>query len=91
MPFIREILKHYTHIEIESLPGGSWGYSFYEMAARYERNLGLETMGMTGAFHRSWVISARREIKRRWTMSASACSRRGINAASVTTSIPAAN
>lgn len=54
VPFIRESLKHYTHIEIESLPGGSWGYSFYEMASRYERNLGLDTMGMTGSFHRSW-------------------------------------
>ena len=54
VPFIRECLKYYTHIEIESLPGGSWGYSFYEMAARYQRNLGLETMGMTGSFHRSW-------------------------------------
>jgi hypothetical protein len=54
VPFMRECLKYYTHIEIESLPGGSWGYSFYEIAARYERNLGLDTMGMTGAFHRSW-------------------------------------
>ncbi len=54
VPFIRECLKYYTHIEIESLPGGGWGYSFYEMAGRYERNLGLDTMGMTGSFHRSW-------------------------------------
>jgi hypothetical protein len=54
VPFIRECLKHFTHIEIESLPGGGWGYGFYEMAARYQRNLGLDTMGMTGSFHRSW-------------------------------------
>ena len=54
VPFIRECLKYYTHIEIESLPGGGWGYSFYELAGRYQRNLGLDTMGMTGSFHRSW-------------------------------------
>ncbi len=54
LPFIRESLKYYTHIEIESLPGGGWGYSFYEIGARYESTLGLDTMGMTGAFHRSW-------------------------------------
>ena len=54
LPFIRESLKYYTHIEIESLPGGGWGYSFYELASRYQRNLGLDTMGMTGSFHRSW-------------------------------------
>ena len=52
--FMRECLKYYTHIEIESLPGGGWGYGFYEMAARYQRNLGLDTMGMTGSFHRGW-------------------------------------
>jgi hypothetical protein len=54
VPFLRQCLKYYTHIEIESLPGGGWGYGFYEMAARYQRNLGLDTMGMTGSFHRSW-------------------------------------
>jgi len=54
VPFIRESLKYFTHIEIESLPGGGWGYSFYEMASRYQRNLGLDTMGQTGSFHRSW-------------------------------------
>jgi len=52
--WMRSILPNYSHIEIESLPGGSWGYSYYEMAARYLRNLGLDTMGMTGGFHRSW-------------------------------------
>jgi hypothetical protein len=54
VPWTRSILKNYTHIEIESLPGGSWGYSSYEMTARYLRNFGLDTMGMTGGFHRSW-------------------------------------
>ena len=52
--FLRQSLNDMTHIEIESLPGGLWGYNYFPMAARRLRNLGLETRGMTGAFHRSW-------------------------------------
>jgi hypothetical protein len=52
--FLRSITPLYSHVEIESLPGGSWGYAHYQMASRYLRNIGLETRGMTGAFHRSW-------------------------------------
>ena len=52
--FLRRVVNDYTHVEIESLPGGSWGYSHYQMASRYLRNFGLEAQGMTGAFHRSW-------------------------------------
>jgi hypothetical protein len=52
--FLRAIARNYTHIEVESLPGGSWGYSHFQMASRYLRNFGLEAQGMTGAFHRSW-------------------------------------
>lgn len=52
--FLRSALRYETHIEIESLPGGAWGYSYYPMAARRLSHLGLETRGMTGAFHRSW-------------------------------------
>jgi len=54
LPYIRKELKYFTHIEMESLPGGSWGYGYFEAASRYLRNLGLETMGQTGSFHRSW-------------------------------------
>jgi hypothetical protein len=52
--FLHPSLRYYSHIEIESLPGGTWGYSYFPMAARRLRNLGLDTRGMTGAFHRSW-------------------------------------
>jgi hypothetical protein len=52
--FLRRVLHNYTHVEIESLPGGFWGYSYYPMAARYLRNFGLDATGMTGSFHRSW-------------------------------------
>jgi len=52
--YVRSDSKYSTHVEIESLPGGPWGYGFFEVAVRYLRNLGLETSGMTGCFHRSW-------------------------------------
>ena len=52
--FLRSIVKYYSHEEIESLPGGAWGYSYFQVASRYLRNFGLDTTGMTGSFHRSW-------------------------------------
>jgi hypothetical protein len=51
---IRPELKYFTHLEIESLPGGQWGYSHFAVMSRYVRNLGRDYMGMTGRFHRSW-------------------------------------
>jgi hypothetical protein len=51
---IRPELKYFTHLEIESLPGGQWGYTHFAVMSRYVRNLGLDFMGMTGRFHRSW-------------------------------------
>jgi len=50
----RPELKYFTHLELESLPGGQWGYSHFAVTSRYVRNLGLDFMGMTGRFHRSW-------------------------------------
>jgi len=47
-------LKHFTHIEIESLPTGGWGYGHYPLYQRYFRNFGKQTMGMTARFHRTW-------------------------------------
>ena len=47
-------VKYETHIEIESLPGGPWGYSHFDVMSRYVRNLGVDYVGMTGRFHRSW-------------------------------------
>lgn len=52
-PFRRE-LKYFTQLEIESLPGGHWGYGYFALMARYCRNLGLDYLGMTARFHRSW-------------------------------------
>jgi hypothetical protein len=50
----RPELKYFTHLEIESLPGGNWGYAHFAVMSRYVRNLGLDYTGMTGRFHRSW-------------------------------------
>lgn len=50
----RSIKSAYTHFELESLPSGEWGYLHFPIAARYARNLGLDSLGMTGKFHTMW-------------------------------------
>ena len=49
-----EILPYFSHLELESLPTGGWGYDHYPMCAAYSRNLGLDFLGMTGKFHKTW-------------------------------------
>jgi hypothetical protein len=43
-----------THVEIESLPSGRWGYNHYPFVARYLSGLERPHLGMTGRFHRTW-------------------------------------
>ncbi|MDD4538301.1 MAG: beta-galactosidase trimerization domain-containing protein [Lentisphaeria bacterium] len=45
-----------SHIEIESLPTGGWGYDHFPPNARYftALNDSLQVVGMTGKFHKSW-------------------------------------
>lgn len=50
----RDLAYMDTHLELESLPTGGWGYDHFPMSAAYCRGLGLEIMGMTGKFHISW-------------------------------------
>lgn len=50
----RDLANMNTHIELESLPTGGWGYDHFPLSARYVQNLGLEYLGMTGKFHTSW-------------------------------------
>jgi hypothetical protein len=50
-----EWAKHMTHMEIEALPTGGWGYAYFPFFSRYTRKFGLPTLGMTGRFHRSWA------------------------------------
>ncbi len=43
-----------THLELESLPTGGWGYDHFPMSASYCRSIGMDFLGMTGKFHLSW-------------------------------------
>ena len=50
----REFASYDTHLELESLPTGGWGYDHFPMTASYSRCLGKEYLGMTGKFHTTW-------------------------------------
>jgi len=50
----RDLLKYVSHLELESLPTGGWGYDHFPMSAKYAMNLGLDFLGMTGKFHTTW-------------------------------------
>ena len=54
-PGMRSRLAAFTHLELESLPTGGWGYDHFPLTARYARNLGYEFLGMTGKFQKSWA------------------------------------
>ena len=43
------------NVDIEALPGGQWGWSYFPASTRYVRSLGLPATGMTGRFHQSWA------------------------------------
>ncbi len=50
-----EFINKNTHLELESLPTGGWGYDHFPLSAAYVRTLGnKEYLGMTGKFHQSW-------------------------------------
>ena len=53
-PGNRTILKYFSHLELESLPTGGWGYDHFPFSAKYVANLGLDFLGMTGKFHTTW-------------------------------------
>lgn len=50
----RDRWEHFSHLELESLPTGGWGYDHFPVSARYASQLGLPFLGMTGKFHTSW-------------------------------------
>jgi hypothetical protein len=54
-PTFREVLDTYSHLELESLPSGGWGYDHYPLTVRYARNLGLDHLAMTGKFQKTWA------------------------------------
>ena len=50
----RKILEYFSHLELESLPTGGWGYDHFPVSAKYCMNLPFDFMGMTGKFHTTW-------------------------------------
>ena len=50
----RAVAVHETHLEIESLPSGFWGYHHFPRMARAFAGWGKPWVGMTGRFQRSW-------------------------------------
>lgn len=50
----RDMAHANTHLELESLPTGGWGYDHFPKSARYVSCLGMEYLGMTGKFHTAW-------------------------------------
>lgn len=50
----RERWRHFSHLELESLPTGGWGWDHFPISARYANTLGLQYLGMSGKFHSAW-------------------------------------
>ena len=50
----RDLAAANSHLELESLPTGGWGYDHFPLSAAYGRTLGMDMLGMTGKFHGSW-------------------------------------
>ncbi len=53
-PHTRDSLDSCTHLEVESLPSGGWGYTHFPLVSRFTRGLGKSFCGMTGKFHTYW-------------------------------------
>ena len=43
-----------THLELESLPSGYWGYHHFPKLARQMLSIGKDWLGMTGRFQKMW-------------------------------------
>jgi hypothetical protein len=50
----RTFFESFSHIEIESLPTGGWGYDHLPMAAKYAGTLPYDRLGVTARFHIVW-------------------------------------
>ncbi|MFA6107977.1 MAG: alpha-amylase family protein [Candidatus Latescibacterota bacterium] len=48
-------LQCLSHVEIEALPTGGWGYIYFPQNVRYVRTFDRPYMGMTARFHKSWA------------------------------------
>lgn len=50
----RDVIRYQSHLELESLPTGGWGYDHFPESASYVAQLGMPYLGMTGKFHTTW-------------------------------------
>ena len=48
------VLKYFSHLELESLPTGGWGYDHFPISIKFTNLLGFDVLGMTGKFHTTW-------------------------------------
>lgn len=48
-------ISAFSHVEIEALPTGGWGYLFFPRHVRHVRTLGRPYLGQTARFHKSWA------------------------------------
>ncbi|MFR2180824.1 MAG: alpha-amylase family protein [Hominilimicola sp.] len=49
----RDLVNYNTHLELESLPTGGWGYDHFPFGKILSRTR-VDYLGMTGKFHGSW-------------------------------------
>lgn len=49
-----ELLNYFSHLEMESLPTGGWGYDHFPMSVKYAMNHEVPYLGMTGKFNSTW-------------------------------------
>lgn len=49
-----DIVNSNSHLELESLPTGGWGYDHFPISASYVGGLDVDFSGMTGKFHKTW-------------------------------------
>lgn len=49
-----QALNFNSHLELESLPTGGWGYDHFPLSARYAITTKFDFLGMTGKFHNTW-------------------------------------
>lgn len=50
----RIIDSYFSHLELESLPTGGWGYDHFPISAKFAKYTGFDFLGMTGKFHTTW-------------------------------------
>ncbi len=51
---LAEESQYVRHVEIEALPTGGWGYSYFPYVSRFVRPIGKPTLSHTGRFYKSW-------------------------------------